>query len=157
LVRTGYLNAVPTEILSRSAAASIFDTVFRFLKDGIRNAALIGLIVALAAFLIGPASGAVALRRWCVQGIGAVRNGVEKLGVHLAVISDWLGPNARIFRALTVVGGIIWFILWKYRTPTDVLWIVFGMLVALAIIQFFASPAPNQTPSAPDTGALAAA
>jgi hypothetical protein len=155
--RTAYLNAVPSEILSRDAAASIFDTLFRFMKDGIRNAALIGLIVALAAFLIGPASGAAALRRWCVQGIGAVRNGVEKLGVHLAVISDWLGPNARIFRALTVVGGIIWFILWKYRTPTDVLWIVFGMLVALAIIQFLATPAPKQVTPTPDGVGLAAA
>jgi hypothetical protein len=107
--------------------------------------------------MVGPASGVVAVRRWCVQGIAAVRNGVEKLGVHLAVISDWLGPNARIFRALTVVGGIIWFVLWKYRTPTDVLWIVFGMLVALAIIQFFATPAPKQ-PSAPaDTSGLVAA
>jgi hypothetical protein len=157
LVRTGYLNAIPSSILSQNAAASIFDTLFRFLKDGIRNTALIGLIVALGAFLVGPASGCVAIRRWCVQGIGAVRNGVEKLGVHLAVISDWLGPNARIFRALTVVGGIIWFILWKYRTPTDVLWIVFGMLVALAIIQFFATPAPKQTSAPSDTSGLVAA
>jgi hypothetical protein len=157
LVRTGYLNAVPSSVLSQSAAASIFDTLFRFVKDGIRNTALIGLIVAIGAFLLGSASGVVAVRRWCVQGIAAVRNGVEKLGVHLAVISDWLGPKARIFRGLTVVGGIIWFALWKYRTPTDVLWIVFGMLVALAIIQFFATPAPKQTASPSDSSGLVAA
>jgi hypothetical protein len=55
------------------------------------------------------------------------------------------------------VGGIIWFILWKYRTPTDVLWIVFGMLVALAIIQFLATPAPKQVTPTPDGVGLAAA
>jgi hypothetical protein len=31
LARTGYLNAIPSAVLSQSAAASIFDTLFRFL------------------------------------------------------------------------------------------------------------------------------
>lgn len=145
--RTAYLNAVPSTVMSHDAAAVIFDTIFRYLKQGVRNAAMLGAVVAVGAFLVGPASGCVAIRRWCVKGIASMRNGVERLGLHLGVVSDWLAPNVRIFRILTVVGGAIAFVLWKYRTPTDILWIVFWMLVALAIIQFLATPAPKSPTS----------
>ena len=156
-IRTAYLNAVPTSVLSQDAAAVIFDTIFRYLKDGIRNTALIGLIVAIAAFLIGPASGCVAIRRWCVEGIAAMRHGVEKLGVHLAPVSDVLAPIARWLRVAAVIIAIIAFILWKYRTPGDVLWITFWLVLGLGVIQFFVTPAPKLDASDSNAAAVATA
>ncbi len=43
-------------------AAAIFDTVVRFLRIALRTLFLVGLIVALGAFLVGPAQAAVRLR-----------------------------------------------------------------------------------------------
>lgn len=146
-LRAGYLNAVSSPDLPRDAAAGVFDTLIRFLKDGIRNTAIVGLAVAAGAFLIGPS--VTARRTWELfrSGIGGLRTQSERLGLHLQAATDWLTPLVRTFRILVVsVAGLLYVIwsFWGYRTPALTLWFVFFVLLALAVIQFLVSKPPEE-------------
>jgi len=54
VVRRAYLDGVPQDVLPPAAAASLYDTVIRYLREAIRAGFLVGLIVAAGAFLTGP-------------------------------------------------------------------------------------------------------
>jgi len=137
--RSAYLNALSSDVLPRDAAASIFDTVVRFLRDGIRNMVILGFVVAAGAFLIGPSVTATRTRELCVLGTGSVRNGVERLGLHLGGVTAWVAPRTRLLRVLcTAAAGLI-FALWPYRTPSVAIWLTAILLIALFVIQFLAS------------------
>ena len=45
-----YLNSVPNSKLPADAAAALFDTLVRFIRDGLRTLLVVGLVVAAAAF-----------------------------------------------------------------------------------------------------------
>jgi len=139
LGRAAYLNALSSDVLPRDAAASIFDTVVRFLRDGIRNMIILGFVVAAGAFLIGPSVTATRTRELCVHGIAAVRTGVERLGLHLAKITDWVAPRVRLLRVICTVAAGVAFAVWPYRTPGVAIWLTVILLVALFVIQLLAS------------------
>ena len=74
LVARGLLVASVAEQAAAPAAA-IFDTVVRFLRIALRTLFLVGLIVALGAFLVGPAQAAVRLRGALSHMIDRLRRG----------------------------------------------------------------------------------
>jgi hypothetical protein len=139
LGRTAYLNAVTGDVLPRDVAASIFDTVVRFLRDGIRSTALIGLIVAVAAFLVGPSVTATRTRELCTHGAAATRTGIERLGLHLAPVTAWVAPRARLLRIISCVAAFVVLFFWPYRTPGVVFWLAVALLVVMFVIQVLAT------------------
>ncbi|HYJ76411.1 MAG TPA: hypothetical protein VEV65_12470, partial [Kineosporiaceae bacterium] len=64
--RSAYLDGVPATVLPSDAAAVLFDTTVRYLREAVRALALVGVLVALGAFLTGPSRTAVTVRRWFV-------------------------------------------------------------------------------------------
>ena len=74
LVARGLVVASVAEQAAAPAAA-IFDTVVRFLRIALRTLFLVGLIVALGAFLVGPAQAAVRLRGALSHMIDRLRRG----------------------------------------------------------------------------------
>ena len=61
--RTSYLDGLPSTVQSTAAAAAIFDTVTRFVHRGLQAMVVIGLLVVLCAWMLGPSRPAEALRR----------------------------------------------------------------------------------------------
>ncbi len=62
LARTWYAETTPADILTAQAAGDVFDTFVRFLRTSLRMVAVLGLVVAIGAFLTGPTSAAVRTR-----------------------------------------------------------------------------------------------
>jgi hypothetical protein len=58
-----YLNKRPGTYMTRDGAAYVFDTVTRYLVDGIRIVFIVALIIAFIAALFGPSRPALAIRR----------------------------------------------------------------------------------------------
>ena len=54
LGRSAYLDTVVSSSLPYDAARATFDTLVRFLRQGVRFVLVLGLVVALAAWLTGP-------------------------------------------------------------------------------------------------------
>ena len=138
LARRAYLDGVPPEILAPDAAAVLYDTFVRFLRDAVRAGALIGLIVAVGAFVWGPSVTATTIRRGIDAVLAAAKGGLGRLGLDLSAVTERLAPHARVLRAavLAVVLAVVF--LERYRTPELVLRATAAGLVALALVQFLA-------------------
>ncbi|WP_343953927.1 hypothetical protein [Nonomuraea longicatena] len=140
LVRAGYLHAVGVRGLDQAAAATIFDTLVRFLKAGLRVVLVVGLVVAAAAFLSGP--GAAGLRNTAKRGIARLRGGLE-----LGAFGVWVKQHQRPIQVVLVVIAALVFVFWNHPTGLVVLVIALCLLLALAVVEFLGqSPKPPTAP-----------
>ncbi|MFE1954608.1 MULTISPECIES: hypothetical protein [Streptomyces] len=137
LGRAYYLDALPSSV-SRPAAESVFDTLVRFLRSGVRMIAALGIVIALAAWLSGPGRWARATRdAWC-GAIGSVRRSVTAgtfgpVGPWVHRMRTWLNWTVAAVAAAVLIA-------WNYPTGAVVAWIAFVALCALAIIEFLDVP-----------------
>jgi hypothetical protein len=146
LARNRYLNAVPPAQLPPDAAAVLFDTVVRFLRETLRAIALIGVVLAAGAFLTGPSVTATAVRRASTWLAVETRKGLSQLGLHMPAVSNWVGLRATVIRAVAVAVGVVVLIIPAYLTPAFVGWVVLGLLVVLFVLAVLAAPEPPRRP-----------
>jgi hypothetical protein len=158
LARQRYLNAVPPDRLPRDAAAVLFDTVVRFLREGLRAIALVGLALALGAFLTGRSVTATAVRGLCTRAAEAIRLGLSRLGLRMGGVTARVAPRAGTLRAVAVAIAIVVLIVPAYLTPVTVLWVLAALLAVLLVIAVLAAPEPPpRAPRAELPGELAPA
>ena len=148
LARHRYLNAVPPAQLPPDAAAVLFDTVIRFLREGLRAIALIGVVLAAGAFLTGPSVTATAVRRASTRVAVLARTGLSRLGLHMPAVTDRVAPRAGTIRAVAVAIAVILLIVPAYLTPGFVGWVVLGLVVFLFLVAVLAAPEPPRRPAA---------
>ena len=146
LVRHRYLNAVPAAQLPPDAAAVLFDTIVRFLRETLRAVALIGVALAAGAFLTGPSVTATAVRRASTWAAVGTRTGLSRLGLHMPAVSNWVSLRASVIRAVAVAVGVVVLIAPAYLTPSFVAWVVVGLLVVLFLIAVLGAPEPPRRP-----------
>ncbi|MFJ3612552.1 MULTISPECIES: hypothetical protein [Streptomyces] len=140
--RTVYLNALPSSV-SPAAAGTVYDTLIRFLRTSVRVCAVLGVLVALVAWLSGPSRPAVLVRGLWHSGITATRSTADRAGMRLGPV----GGFVRRFRTwivwILVAAAALAFVLWPHPTG----WVVFGLalalLFALAVMDFLAEPEPE--------------
>jgi hypothetical protein len=148
LARHRYLDSVPPAQLPPDAAAVLFDTVVRFLRENLRAIALIGLVLAAGAFLTGPSVTAGAVRRAGTWAAVGTRKGLSMLGLHMPAVSNWVELRASIIRAVAVAVGVVVLIIPAYLTPAFVGWVVLGLLVVLFVVAVLAAPEPPRRTAA---------
>jgi hypothetical protein len=76
--REYYLTHLPAGTQSVDAAAVIWDTMLRYLVSGARNGIWVGLVIAVVAWLAGPAGPAVALRRVVATGFAFAWSWIQR-------------------------------------------------------------------------------
>lgn len=140
VARALYLNALPPEILSRDAGGSIFDTLVRFLRYGLRAVAVLALIVAFGAFFTGPSETAVRTRAALTKGIGALRGGAESAGLNTGRFGAWTFAHKRMLLVASVVGGALVLTFWSRPTVTVVVVTAAVVLFAVGLIEFLGRP-----------------
>lgn len=138
LARAKYLNGVPPAVLPPDAAAVLFDTFVRYLREAVRALALTGLIVAVGAFLAGPSATGVTVRRWSRDTLASLKGSLGGHGPRMTRITQWVAPRARLLRGLTVAVAFAVLLLQRYRTPGLVLWLTVGVLAVFALVEFLA-------------------
>ena len=135
IVRTVYLNSVPPSTLPTDAASVLFDTLVRFLKDGLRVILVVGLVIAAGAFLTGPSNVAVQIRRGVTAGIGWLRARIERAGLQPGPVGAWTGAHKRLLQIGAIAVAALVFVVWGQPTLAVVLWIVVLLLLALGLIE----------------------
>lgn len=148
LVRMWYVETTPAGILTAEAAGSVFDTLVRFLRTGLRAVAVLGLVVALAAFLTGPSTAAVKTRATLERGIGSAREGAESAGWDTGRVGTWTFAHRRALRISAVIAGGLVLMFWSRPTGWVVVSTALLVVLALAVIEFLATP-PAQAAPAP--------
>jgi hypothetical protein len=135
IARGIYLNSVPQSTLPPDAAAVLFDTLVRFLKDGLRLLLVVGLVVAAGAFLTGPSSAAGQTRRAVTAGVGWLRARLAGRGLDPGPVGAWTGAHKRLLRIGVIALAALIFVFWGQPTLAVAIWIVVLLLVALGLIE----------------------
>ncbi len=138
--RAIYLNKIPPSVLPADAAAVVFDTIVRFIRQGLRVLLVLGLVVALAGFLTGPSVTAVRTRSGVKKAFGYVRGGGEKAGLSTGPVGEWVYRYRQPLRIAAVAGAVLIFVFWTDPTGLVVALIAVFLLVVLGIIELLGRP-----------------
>jgi hypothetical protein len=135
-----YLNSVPNSTLPSNAAAAIFDTFVRFIKDALRTLLVLGLVVAIGAFFSGPSVTAVRSREAVKSGFNWIRGAGERRGVTTGPVGRWTYAHRHALR-IGVVGLVaLLFVFWGRPTAEVVIWLAVLLLVLLGLIELIGRP-----------------
>ena len=141
IFRNLYLSSVPTSLLPADAAAALFDTLVRFIKQGLRVILVLGLVVAAGAFLTGPAAIAVRTRAAFASGLGWLRRGGERAGLRTGPVGTWTYAHHTALRIGAVALAALVFVFWGQPTALTAVVITIVLLVALGLIELIGRPA----------------
>lgn len=137
-----YLDAVPTNVVSDDAAASVFDTLVRFLRSGIRATAALALVVALAAFMVGPSTVVVRVRKALAMGLSSLGNRADGAGWSTGRPGAWTVAHKRAVELAVVVLGALILTFWAQPTAAGVVTLALVALLVLAVVEIVAALAP---------------
>jgi hypothetical protein len=128
LLRHAYVAGIPDNISPPQTSAYVFDTLVRYLRWGIRAVFVVGLLVALGAWLSGPSSSATSIRRGTLNWTRGVGEGhpAGSLSVFAARYTNPLRVG------IIAVGGIV-LLLTEPRAGTIILVAVIVVLLLLAV------------------------
>jgi hypothetical protein len=138
--RTVYLNSVPPAVLPSDAAAALFDTLVRFIKEALRTLLVVGLVVAIGAFLTGPSATAVQIRSSFRSGLGWIRSSGEQAGVTTGPAGRWTYAHRKGLRAGALALAALIFVFWGRPTSMVVILITVLLLVVLGLIELIGRP-----------------
>jgi hypothetical protein len=147
LGREAYLDAANNGGANPETAAIIFDTLVRFLRNGIRVIFLIGVVIAIAAVITGPSPWAQRTRTTLG---GLVTSGGERTGWDSGPFGEFFARHRVGLMAAAAVVMSAWLFVMDRPTPGSVLWLALGLLALIALIQFIAATAPRE-PTEPDS------
>jgi hypothetical protein len=134
--RSIYLDAVTSPSLPRDTAAAVFDTLVRFLRDGVRLVIAIALVVAVTAWLTGPTHAAVATRATAKRIVGGAGESAGEHGVTFGALGAWVARYRTGLRVGAVLLVLVTLLLWNQPRGGTVLFLAILLLLALALIEF---------------------
>lgn len=149
IARSAYLGGIPPDVLPRGAAASVFDTLVRFLRTGLRAAFVLGVVVALVAYLTGPSAAAVGIRRGIDSGIGRLRAlGRSPGGLAGERVGGALATYRHVIRVTVVLlAGLVILLLDRPTAGTVIAVAVVTALVLVVVEALSAPAAPAPVPA----------
>ncbi|MEU6314356.1 hypothetical protein [Streptomyces sp. NPDC047014] len=133
--RTVYLNALP-DTVSQAAAGSVYDAMVRLLRISVRMVIVLGVLLALAAWLSGPGRWATAIRQMWHAGITAVRATADRLGMRTGPVGPFVHRHRVWITWILVAVAVVVYVLWPHPTGWVVLGLALALLFALAVADF---------------------
>ncbi|WP_329339815.1 hypothetical protein OG252_29130 [Streptomyces sp. NBC_01352] len=143
VVRRVYLDSVPPTALPTDAAAAIYDTFVRFLRDSTRTLLVVAVVTALVAYLYGPGRPARAVRMATDRGTTAAGRRLGRAGVHTGSTGRLLADHRAWTTGAVIAAGALALVLWNHPTVGAValvLGIALAVLIILAILAAAAGP-----------------
>jgi hypothetical protein len=135
--RVVYLNHLPANANERAAGA-IYDQLIRFLWLTVRMVIVLGVVVALGAWLSGPGRWARRVRDVWESGIAAVR---QALGItSLGPVGPWVHRYRYALRWAVVAVAVVVMLVWSYPTGLVIFAIALVALAGLAVVEFLDAP-----------------
>ena len=141
IARTAYVTTTPAGVLTPEAAGAVFDILVRFLRTALRTVAVLGIVVAVAAYLSGRSPRAVRARAGLTTGLaGLRRRGAAATGWDVGWFGGWLTAHRRVWRIAIAALAAVTLLLWPTPTAWVVLWIGVVALLVLGLLQFLSDP-----------------
>ncbi|MFB7589968.1 hypothetical protein [Streptomyces sp. NPDC056169] len=139
IARRYYLDHLPEQVQSPAAAAAIFDTLVRFLRVSIRTALVLGVLVALGAYLSGTGRLPRAVRGFADRTADSAARWGAAHGVHTGKVGTWVDTYRRWLTIGVLLVLALIFAFWNHPTVLTVLLMVLILLVVLAVLALLAA------------------
>jgi hypothetical protein len=159
VVRRYYLDHLPPQVLSEAAAAAVFDTLLHFLKVSLRTAIVLGVVIALGAYLVGPGRLPRAIRSTSERAADSAARWAYGHRVHTGRVGTWTQAHRRWIALAALLIVALVFALWNHPTALTVLLLVVILLAVLALLALLAASgrvtaldAERATPHRPQSG-----
>ncbi|SIQ26864.1 hypothetical protein SAMN05518682_1857 [Cellulosimicrobium aquatile] len=146
-----YLGALSGQVLRLDAAEVVFDQTVGYLRLTLRTVGVLGLVVALAAYVGGPSASARSLRAGLGRAGAAVRGWGEGRGVSTGPVGDWLGRHKAFVRVVVVAAAALVLLLAGTLTPGLVVGVALVAGLVLVVVEILARP-PAVVASPPGAG-----
>ncbi len=133
--RDYYLDRLPPEVRSPAAVAAVYDAIVRFLISALQTLLVVTAILIVGALLAGPSRPAVAFRRLLNRGLNAGSAALTRAGGWVTTTGRALAGAYHPIQIGLVLVAIAGFIIAQRPSIGAVLWVTFGVLVALALLE----------------------
>jgi len=137
--RSAVIGALPAGA-SGPAVEVLFNDIVRFMRISLRTVAVMGLFVALIAFLAGGSAAALATRRSAASGASTVRAWGAGRGVDTGAFGVWLRARLVLLRWVVAAIAVLVIVLADTPTPALVITTALVALVVLGILQLLSTP-----------------
>ncbi|WP_303708151.1 MULTISPECIES: hypothetical protein [Microbacterium] len=150
-----FVSAVSPSIMTAAAAESLFDQLTALLGSTIVALALVGVLIALWAWLAGSSRSARTVRGVTESGFGALREAAEARGIS----SGRFGRAVDRYRgAILIAGmaiGVLILLATRPVTFGAVLGVAIGVLVLTILVELLRRPGPATAPEEQDAAVVA--
>ncbi|WP_328761602.1 hypothetical protein [Streptomyces sp. NBC_00272] len=135
--RTVYLNALP-DTVSQPAAGAVYDAMVKLLRTTVRMVVVLGVVLALAAWLSGPGRHATVVRQMWHSGIAATRASADRAGLRTGPVGGFVGRHRTWITWILVAAAVLAYVLWPHPTGWVVVGLALALLFAFAVTDFIA-------------------
>ena len=139
VARRYYLDHLPPQVQSEAAAAAVFDTLLHFLKVSLRTAIVLGVIIALGAYLVGPGRLPLAVRGASERTADSAAHWAYGHQVRTGRVGTWAQAHRRWIAVAALLIVALVFALWNHPTALTVLLLVVILLAVLALLALLAA------------------
>jgi hypothetical protein len=138
--RSFYVSSLPSEVTHPDAATAAFDIITRYVERGIETLLILGVVLFVVAWLLGPSRPATQLRDWWER----LRNrgSAELSGLEPAPVSSWVAAHRNELRFAIVGLAVVALLLWDRPTGRVVLLLALLTVLALAVVSLLAGAVP---------------
>ncbi|MER5942595.1 hypothetical protein ABT121_35475 [Streptomyces sp. NPDC001928] len=150
IARRYYLDHLPPTVLSEPAAAALFDTLLRFMRVTLRTVIVLGVVVALGAYLVGPGRLPRAVRGRAERSADSTARWAGSHGVTTGRAGTWTESHRRWLTIGVLLLIVLIFALWNNPTPVTILVLVIILLAVLVVIALLAADGRRSAPGTPE-------
>ena len=146
-IRPFYLDALPASS-SQAAAGVLYDQVVSFIRFALRGVLVLGIAVAIGAWLSAPRGSGAAARSGIMRGIDVARRGGARAGMNTGRLGVFLRQYGAAVRTLVLAVAALWYLSIDHPTGNTALWFVVGVVVILLITELLAAAPTTDAPAA---------
>jgi hypothetical protein len=148
IARSLYLDAATTPRVDEDTASAVFDILIRNLRYGLITLAVVGIVVALLAYFVGPSAPAKKARSLASSGIAGARDKAGERGYEPNALEQFVGAHKRGFELGIAALAVVVLVMWDRPGIGAVLFIAVVALILVGVVQFLARGAASTV--APD-------
>ncbi|MET0787904.1 MAG: hypothetical protein ABWY33_01560 [Cellulomonas sp.] len=141
--RSLYANSLPPTVQRVDTAVAIYDQVVSLLRVELRVGLVLGLLVAIIAFVAGGTPAARRLRASSSQAAEWVRTAGDRRGITTGPVGIWLDEQRTLVRVVVIALAALALVLADMLTPAYVITVFVIAVVVLGLAALAARPRPR--------------
>ncbi len=146
-----YTNSLPPTVQRPDVAVTIYEQFVSLLRVELRVGLVLGLIVAIIAFLAGGSSAALGVRQTSSKGSAWVRGLGDRHGVGTGAFGVWLYEQRTLIRVVVIGIAVLVLVLADRLSGAYVLTVAIIALVIIGLATLLSRPARDETVTEPLT------